>query len=101
MLRKSLIVGAFVMLSTAAFAKNDGMQATLVTATQPKDALAGSIAWRCKDTTCFSVSAVNQTELSACRALVKSFGAVSSFSSSYGKFDDAKLQKCNESASKR
>jgi hypothetical protein len=95
MSRKFIAALAFVALSAgSAFAQTPFTATLAAPATKQKPVLA-SIVWRCEATSCVSASTLTVSDGTACRAIARSFGTVTAFSSEHGQFDDAKLAKCN------
>jgi hypothetical protein len=65
--------------------------------TQPADddrAVAGGIAWACRDTTCVANKG-NSRPLRICRGLAREFGEIAEFTAEGAKMEDGDLAKCN------
>jgi hypothetical protein len=96
MLRKFLAVAALTTVSTVAFAKSAPIQATLAAPATQHETIASSIIFHCEGTSCVSTSDTsNSSDMNACRALAKSVGQITAFTTASGAFDAAKLEKCN------
>jgi hypothetical protein len=95
MSRKFVALVALATLSATSAMAATPLTATLaVPATVAKPVLA-SVIWHCEATTCTSASTVNVSDATACRAVAKSLGQVTAFTSARGAFDETKLGKCN------
>lgn len=84
-----------VAISTTSAMAATPLTATLAAPAAKQKPVLASIIWRCEGTTCVSASTVNVSDSSACRAVAKSLGKVTAFTSARGAFDEAKLAKCN------
>jgi len=97
MLRKIVVTGAFIALSTVgAFAKSAPVQVTLANPVKQHEIVIGNIIWKCDGTACVSRSEVSGFDVVACRALANRVGPVTAVSAPNIKEGDTKIQRCFE-----
>jgi hypothetical protein len=103
MIRTLALAAMVSTLAAPSFAApfNDGpWQVVPKTATTETGFLGEHIIWSCDSGGCKSVNDTSlATAMSACQAAAKELGPLSKFVGDRGAFADAKLAKCNESAS--
>lgn len=68
--------------------------ATLAVAADDDRAVAGGVAWACKDTKCVANKGTSRP-VNICRGLAREFGEVTSFTARGKELDEGKLAKCN------
>ncbi|MGB3470708.1 MAG: hypothetical protein WBA51_07800 [Erythrobacter sp.] len=97
--RLSLIATAAVALGASLAPVTSQAAAPYYTATlaAPADddrAVAGGVAWACKDTTCVAAKGTSRP-MRICRGLAREFGEITSFSAKGEELGEEKLAKCN------
>jgi hypothetical protein len=94
------MVSAFAAPSFAAPFNDGPWQAVPKTPTTETGFLGEHVIWSCDSTGCKSVNDTSlATAMSACQAAAKELGPLTKFVGDRGTISDAKLTKCNESAS--
>ncbi|TRD11698.1 hypothetical protein FGU71_07335 [Erythrobacter insulae] len=68
--------------------------ASLAQSTDEDRAVAGGVAWACKDTECVANKGTSRP-VNVCRGLARKFGEITSFTAKGKELSDDKLAKCN------
>jgi len=97
--RLSLIATAAVALGASLAPTTSQAAAPYYTAilAAPADddrAVAGGVAWACKDTTCVAAKGTSRP-MRICRGLAREFGEITSFAAKGKELGEEKLAKCN------
>ncbi|MDJ0979341.1 MAG: hypothetical protein QNI87_12515 [Erythrobacter sp.] len=97
--RLSLVATAALALGTtvapiASQAAAPYYTATLAAPADDDRAVAGGVAWACKDSTCVAAKGTSRP-MRICRGLAREFGEITSFTAKGKELDADKLAKCN------
>ncbi len=97
--RLSVIASAALALGTtlapiASQAAAPYYTAKLATPASDDRAVAGGVAWACKDTTCVAAKGTSRP-MRICRGLAREFGEITSFTAKGKELEADKLAKCN------